>query len=101
MGKEGNEETQGSRSERGSSKSLGRSRKSKHSTLQSGNPDSLSTVHHKDEDKELHRCLALFDLVFYVPLRQAKHGTSSIKDLVSGSVSECDKNIEQQIKNVP
>ena len=62
------------------------------------NPAQLTTVKHKDEDKELQNCLSLFDLVFYVPLRHAKQGTSSITDLVCGSVSECDKNTEQHIK---
>ena len=57
--------------------------------LQKGkNSAQLTTVKHKDEDKELQNCLSLFDLVFYVPLRHAKHGTSSITDLVCGSVSE-------------
>ena len=58
----------------------------------------LTTLKDKDEDKELQNCLSLFDLVFYVPLRHAKQGTSSITDLVCGSVSECDKNTEQHIK---
>ena len=52
------------------------------------------------EDKELQSCLSLFDLTFYVPLRHAAHGISTIVDLVCGSVSECDNNTEQNIKQI-
>ena len=62
------------------------------------NPAQISTV--KKEDEQLQNCLSLFDLVFYVPLRHAKQGTSSITDLVCGSMSECDKNTEQLIKQM-
>ena len=58
----------------------------------------LSSTDIGDEESKLQSCLSLFDLVFYVPLRHAMHGTSSIVDLVCGSVSECDNNTEQNIK---
>ena len=64
------------------------------------NPEQLIIEKYKEEDKELQTCLSLFDLVFYVPLRHAKQGTSSITDLVCGSVSECDKTTEQHIKQM-
>ena len=90
------QQTEGARdsgSHRGSGNNFG--------SLQKGrNPTQLTTVKHKDEDKELQKCLFLFDLVFYVPLRHAKQGTSSITDLVCGSMSECDKNTEQLIKQM-
>ena len=52
------------------------------------------------DEKNLQRCLSLFQLVFYVPLRHAKHGTSSIADLVCGSVPECDQSTEIKIKRI-
>ena len=54
----------------------------------------------KNDDEKLQKCLSAFDLVFYVPLRHAKPGTSSIVDLVCDSVSECDKNDENMIKRM-
>ena len=83
--------TQGNEFHRGSGNMFGSFHKRR-------NPAQLTDVKHKDEDNELQNCLSLFDLAFYVPLRYAKHGTSSITDLVCGSVSECDKNTEKQIK---
>ena len=53
-----------------------------------------------DEDKKLQTCLSGFDLVFYVPLRHAKDGTSSVVDLVCESVSECSQNLKQKIKQM-
>ena len=53
-----------------------------------------------EENKKLLSCLALFDLVFYVPLRHAKHGTSSIIDLVVNSVPECDQRTKNKIKQM-
>ena len=51
-------------------------------------------------DKESFSCLSSFDLVFYVPLRYAKRGTSSIVDLVCDSVSECDQSSKDKIKQM-
>ena len=53
-----------------------------------------------DEDKALQSCLSVFHLVFYVPLRHAKHGTASIVDLVVESLSECDQKTELKIKQI-
>ena len=53
-----------------------------------------------NDDNDLLRCLATFDLAFYVPLRYAKNEASSIIDLVCVSVSECDKNAKQKIKQM-
>ena len=93
IGKQQTEGTRDSGSHRGSG--------NRFRSLQEGTiPMQLTTVKHKDEDKELQKCLSLFDLMFYVPLRHAKQGTSSITDLVCGSVSECDKNTEQHIKQM-
>ena len=99
-GKEVNEETQGSMSDCGSDERLGGTRKSTSCSLQLEKPDLFTTVHQQDEDKNLQNCLSLFDLVFYVPLRHATHGISTIVDLVCGSVSECDKNTEHKIKQM-
>ena len=54
----------------------------------------------KEEEVELQQCLSNFDLVFYVPLRHAKHRVSCIIDLVCDSVSECDQNTKRKIKEI-
>ena len=59
---------------------------------------SKSSHRFTDEDKDLQSCLSEFKLVFFVPLRNAKHGTSSIVDLVCDNVSG-DENTKQRIKN--
>ena len=68
------------------------------------NAGSLPPYHHmKDNlqgDNDMQTCLSLFDLVFYVPLRHAKHGVSSIVDLVCDSLSECEENDKQKIKQM-
>ena len=62
--------------------------------------DDFPSVTGMDEGKELQSCLSKFDLVFYIPLRHAKHGTSSIVDLVCDSVPECDEGMERKIKQM-
>ena len=57
----------------------------------------VDTIQKKSEDRELQECLYLYDLAFYVPLRHAKHGTSSIVDLVCGSMSGSDQATKQKI----
>ena len=52
-----------------------------------------------DEDKDIQSCLSEFNFVFFVPLRNAKHGTSSIVDLVCDNVSG-DENTKQKIKKI-
>ena len=52
-----------------------------------------------NEDKDLQSCLSEFDLVFFVPLRNAKHETSSIVDFVCDNVSG-DANTKHKIKNI-
>ena len=49
-----------------------------------------------EEEKEFRSCMSVFDLVFYVPLRLAHHGASSVVDLVCDSVSS-DQNTKQKI----
>ena len=53
-----------------------------------------------NDERELEKCLSQFDLVFYVPLRYAKHDESSIVDLVCGSVSGCEKSEKEKIKQM-
>ena len=53
-----------------------------------------------DDDDKLRKCLAMFDMVFYVPLRHAKQGVSSIADLVCDSVSGCDQRVKQNIRQI-
>ena len=51
-----------------------------------------------DEDDQLQSCSSLFDIVFYVPLRHAKQGVSTVVDLVCDSVSGCDLRVHQNMK---
>ena len=60
----------------------------------------LNTVQATHEEKLLQECLSEFDIVFYVPLRHAKPGTSSIVDLVCGSVPDCGHEMRQKIKQM-
>ena len=62
--------------------------------------DERSSLVGIDEGKELQSCLSKFDLVFYIPLRHGKHGTSSIVDLVCESVPECDEEMERKIRQL-
>ena len=64
-----------------------------------GSAISKSSHRFTDEDKDLQSCLSEFNLVFFVPLRNAKHGTSSIVDLVCDNVSG-DENTKQKVKNI-
>ena len=69
------------------------------------NPDQsskLSTVVQRqmDDDVKLQSCLSVYDMVFYVPLRHARHGTSFIVDLVINSIPECDQDTEHKIKQM-
>ena len=52
------------------------------------------------DDVELQSSLSLFDMVFYVPLRHAKQGMSSVGDLVCDSISGCDIRSKQNIKKM-
>ena len=97
---QGDEGSRGCRSARRNGSRLSLTRESRASDLQRGNPDLLTLVHHKDEYKALQSCLSFFDLVFFVPLRHAKQGTSFIVDLVCDSIEECDKNTELNIKQM-
>ena len=60
----------------------------------------VAKIQRENEDRDLQETLSLFDLAFYVPLRHAKHGTSSIVDLVCGSVAECDQATKQKIRQM-
>ena len=119
--------TQGDGSERGTDERLGGTGGSKASSSHQTNLELASTEHHKskdsqscfpssasssssssandddaadvNEEKELQSSLSKFDLVFYVPLRHAKQSTS-IVDLVCDSVSECDQNTKEKIKEL-
>ena len=82
----------------GSSGSEGLNEKSAY--LQQRHLQLETTVQGKDEDNILQRCLSFFGLVFFVPLRFAKHGLSSIDDLVCDTVSECPQNVKQKIKQM-
>ena len=53
-----------------------------------------------DNDDNLQQFLAYFDMVFYIPLRHAKHGISSIVDLVCESVQECEQNTKQKLRQM-
>ena len=52
------------------------------------------------DDEKLQSCLSLFDMVFYVPLRHAKQGVSSVVDLVCDSISGCDIRSQQNIRKM-
>ena len=62
----------------------------------------LSTVLHRqmNENKELQSCLSVFDMVIYVPLRQARQGLSSVTDLVCDSISGCDLIFKQNLRQI-
>ena len=87
-------------SESGNKKPLGGTSKSKSSKLEQICAEFETTLDIKDEDEDLRICLSLFDLVFHVPLCHAKHGISSIVDLVCDSVSECDQKTKKNIKQL-
>ena len=103
------EGAQGSESERISGKKLTTLAQHKRNALQSSlstddddddDDDDDAEEEEEEEDRELLTCLSLFDLVFYVPLRHAKHGTSSIVDLVIESISDCEQETEHKIKQM-
>ena len=53
-----------------------------------------------DDDEQLKSGLSSFDMVFYVPLRHAKQGISTVVDLVCCSVSGCDLRTRQKMKQI-
>ena len=93
-----NKEIQNCESERGTGRTFDRTKESK-CTLQPREKQ-LKAMQNEQEDRDMQSCLSLFDLVFYVPLRYAKCGTSCIADLVCDSVSECDGCSKHKIKQM-
>ena len=91
-------EIQNCESERGTGSTFDRTKESK-CTLQPREKQ-LKAMQNEQEDRDMQSCLSLFDLVFYVPLRYAKCGTSCIADLVCDSVSECDQSSKHKIKQM-
>ena len=92
------EEIQGDESERGTGYTLGGTREA-NGSLQPRQKQ-LNAMQNEQEDRDMQSCLSLFDLVFYVPLRHAKHGIESIVNLVCDSVHECDQKTEHKIKQM-
>ena len=53
----------------------------------------------RNDEEELQECLSSFDLVFYVPMRYAKDGTTSVTDLVCDGMT-CSQDTRMKIKQV-
>ena len=71
-------------------------------TSQQDNSSKFSKVLQRqmDDNEKLQSCLSVFEMVFYVPLRHARQGISSVVELVCDSVSVCDKRVQQNIRKV-